>query len=103
MSENETPQTPPDEHELPPVHFEELVYPLVLQAEAHLGLLGAPEGEEKPKPNFIFARRAIDLLALLQEKTQGKLTYDEQRFLDNSLTELRFRYLHVLEESKKSA
>jgi hypothetical protein len=39
---------------------------------------------------------------MLKEKTQGNLTLEEQRLIENSLTELRFRYVRALEESKKS-
>ena len=42
------------------------------------------------------------MLGVLQEKTKGNLTLEEQRLLENSLTELRFRYVQALEESKKS-
>jgi len=38
---------------------------------------------------------------MLQEKTRGNLTLDEQRNLENTLTELRFRYVQRLEESQK--
>ena len=60
-----------------------------------------PENE-RPKPNLDMARHSIDLLAILQSKTKGNLTMEEQRLLENSLTELRFRYVQALEESKKS-
>jgi len=39
---------------------------------------------------------------MLHEKTRGNLTLEEQRLVENSLTELRFRYVQALEESKKS-
>ena len=42
------------------------------------------------------------LAHLVHEKTGGNLTLEEQRLLENSLTELRFRYVQALEESKKS-
>jgi len=41
-------------------------------------------------------------LGMLQDKTKGNLTLEEQRLLENSLTELRFRFVQALEESKKS-
>src|SRR5215831_13342092 len=72
---------------LPPANFDFLVYSLRLQAEMNLGLL--PFGEKR-KPDFELGRHNIDLLAVLQEKTKGNLTIEEQRSLDNSLTELRF-------------
>ncbi len=86
--------------ELPPATFGFLVYSLRLQAELSLGLLGF--GEEKKKPDFHLARHHIDLLAMLQEKTRGNLTLEEQRELDNSVTELRFRFIQARELDAKS-
>ncbi len=82
--------------ELPPADFDFLVYSLRLQAELNLGLLpmGAP-GEESQEPDFELARHNIDLLGVLQEKTKGNLTVEEQRALDNSVTELRFRFVEA--------
>jgi hypothetical protein len=85
--------------ELPPADFDFLVYSLRLQTELNLGLLpfGAP-GEEKPAPDFELARHNIDLLAMLQLKTKGNLTTEEQRALDSSVTELRFRFVQVQQD-----
>jgi len=35
---------------------------------------------------------------MLQEKTKGNLSTDEQRSLDNSITELRFRFVQAREQ-----
>jgi hypothetical protein len=87
---------------LPPATFEFLVYSLKTQAEMQLGLLGF--GEEKDEqPDLASARHAIDILAMISEKTKGNLSMEEQRLIDNSLTELRFRYVHVREEVGKKA
>ena len=81
---------------LPPPTFEFLVFSLKMQAEMQLGLLNF--GEEKPEaPNLPAARHAIDLLAMIQEKTRGNLTLEEQRLIENGLTELRFRYVQASE------
>jgi hypothetical protein len=96
QQEGSEPATP-----LPPATFEWLTLSLRLQAEMHLGLLAAGDEQERPKPNFQAARHTIDLMAMLQEKTRGNLTLEEQRLLDNSVTELRFRYVQALEASRK--
>jgi hypothetical protein len=49
------------------------------------------------------ARHSIDLLAMLQEKTRGNCTVEEQRLLDNAVTELRFRFVQASEQKEKSA
>ena len=70
-----------------------------MQVESSLGV--APWGGEKQEVNLLVARHTIDLLALLQEKTRGNLTLEEQRLLENTLTELRFRFVQVSEAEKK--
>ena|ERR1700733_2939018 len=87
--------------ELPPADFDFLVYSLRLQAELNMGLLpmGSP-GEENQPPDLDLARHNIDLLTVLQQKTKGNLTDAEQRALDNSVTELRFRFVEAKGQSK---
>lgn len=82
---------------LPPADFDFLVYSLRLQAELNLGLL--PFAEEKSEPDFELAKHNIDLLGMLQQKTKGNLSLDEQRALDNSVTELRFRFVQARENA----
>ena len=86
---------------LPPASFQFLTLDLTTRAQIQLGLMHFGPPEEKPEPDLDLARYSIDLLAVLQEKTKGNLTLEEQRMLENSLTELRFRYIQVLEETKK--
>jgi hypothetical protein len=80
---------------LPPASFALLVLSLRTQVEMQLGLLHFGEEKDQPAPDFEAARHAIDLLGILQEKTKGNLTLEEQRLLENSLTELRFRYVQA--------
>ena len=89
---------------LPPPTFEFLIFSLKMQAEVRLGLMpfadpDDPEG--KGEPDLFAARHAIDLLAMLAEKTRGNLSMEEQRLVENSLTELRFRYVQVSEKTAK--
>ena len=85
---------------LPPASFEFLTESLRLQAEMQLGLMriGA---EDQPPADLELARHTIDLMAMLQEKTRGNLTLEEQRLIENSLTLLRFRYVQAVDEAKK--
>ena len=104
MSEAEN-TAPPQEDlriPLPPASFSFLVFSLRAQAEMQLGLM--PYGEEEhPKPELELARHTIDMLGVLSEKTKGNLSLEEQRLLENSLTELRFRFVQVSEEVAKTA
>jgi hypothetical protein len=87
---------------LPPPSFSFLVFSLRTQAEMQLGLMRFPE-EEKAEPNLTIARHTIDLMAVLLEKTKGNLSLEEQRLLENSVTELRFRFVQVADELDRAA
>ena len=91
------------DYPLPPATFEFLVLSLRTQTEMHLGLLYSGEEKDQPEPDFRIARHSIDLLAMLQEKTRGNITLEEQRLIENSLTELRFRYVQAMERHQKQA
>src|ERR1041385_204719 len=101
MSDEKSDDRPQAHYPLPPASFEFLTLSLRAQVEVQLGLMHFGPPEEKPEPDLDLARHSIDLMAMLREKTKGNLTLAEQRMLENSLTELRFRYVQVLEESKK--
>ncbi len=104
MSDVDSTAQKPEEFQipLPPASFGFLVLSLRTQAEMQLGLMhfGA---EEPPQPDLRMARHSIDLMAVLLEKTKGNLTLDEQRLLENSLTELRFRFVQASDEAGKAA
>ena len=86
---------------LPPASFEFLIESILMQTQIQLGLFHLREGEEQHEPNLPLAKHSIDLLAMLQEKTRGNLTTEEQRLVENGLTELRFRYVQVADEQKR--
>src|ERR1700730_8574710 len=85
------------EYPLPPATFEFLILSLKAQTEMHLGMYHFGEEKDRPAPDFRIARHTIDLLAMLQEKTRGNVTIEEQRLVDNALTELRFRFVQAME------
>jgi hypothetical protein len=86
---------------LPPATFGFLVESIMMQTQMQLGIFSMDDTDEGSEPNLPIARHSIDLLAVLQEKTRGNLTTEEQRMLENGLTELRFRFVQVSEECKK--
>jgi hypothetical protein len=99
------PNTLPQEesrYPLPPASFSFLVLSLRAQTEMQLGLMHYGE-EEKPEPDLELARHGIDLMAVLLEKTKGNLSLEEHRLLENSLTELRFRFVQVSDDVAKAA
>ena len=96
-SEQEAPRMP-----LPPASFLFLVLSLRAQCEVQLGLVHYGQ-EEKAEPDLELARHTIDLMGMLLEKTKGNLSLEEHRMLENSLTELRFRFVQVSDEVAKAA
>jgi hypothetical protein len=105
MSDVEQPtptETAESQIPLPPASFSFLVLSLRAQAEMQLGLMHFGP-EPKPDPDLPIARHTIDMMGVLLEKTKGNLTLEEQRLLENSLTELRFRFVQVSDETAKPA
>jgi hypothetical protein len=80
--------------ELPTLDFSTFVLSIIGTAYVHLGDAPNPE-QGHPERNLLLARQDIDLLGLLQEKTRGNLTGDEERLLDQALYDLRMRYIEV--------
>jgi len=62
------------------------------QALFKLGLLGDPDKAEK-EVNLNLARRLIDMLDLLKDRTKGNLKPEEEKFLESCLRQLRMHYL----------
>lgn len=81
--------------ELPSASFEFLVFSIRAQAEMQLGLFHFGKEGKPQQPDLSMARHTIDMLGVLQEKTKGNLSLEEQRLLENSLTELRFRFVQA--------
>ena len=86
-------QEPPPSFTPPPASLEMLVMSLAMQAEMELA-----GGDPSQPPNLALAQHSIDLLGVIKEKTKGNLELSEQRLLENSLTELRFRYVQKVQE-----
>ncbi len=77
------------------IDFYTFVLSLGSSAFVHLGDAPHPETGEAGKPDLAFAKQTIDILAMLREKTRGNLTPEEERFLENLLTDLRFRFVQA--------
>lgn len=75
------------------IDFYTFVLSLGSSAFVHLGDAPHPETGEPGQPNLAFAKQTIDILAMLQEKTRGNLTSEEERFLENLLTDLKLRFV----------
>lgn len=87
------PALPASEGDLPPIDFHTFVLSLSTSAMLHLGLI--PNTPDFGKPNLSLARQTIDLLTLLEQKTTGNLTGEEERLLSEVLFDLRVRYVKL--------
>lgn len=78
---------------LPPLEFSSLVLPFFTQGLLSLGQI-KDEGEEKEDTqNLSLAKRMIDLIDLLKEKTKGNLKPEEEQFIESSLHQLKLSYM----------
>lgn len=79
-----------------PVDFTQFLLSLGAQASMLLTGQGLPEGAEAdPQAALDAARSYISILEMLQEKTRGNRTDDEERVLEGLLYELRMAYVEM--------
>jgi hypothetical protein len=78
--------------------FLDLVQSLQMGAMVGLGLLQGPGGK-RPPVDLPAAKDAIDLLGILQEKTKGNLTKEEEEVLREGLYHLRMGYMAMINAS----
>lgn len=99
----EEPQAPPrdedaepresQERQLPPLDFATFVLSMANTALFQLGLVPGPDGQTHK--DLMGARQTIDIIALLQEKTQGNLTEQEAKIIADTLFQLRMAYVEA--------
>jgi hypothetical protein len=89
--------------QLPPATFRSLVETLSMQAMASLSEATQPPGDassssgDLPDPRFhlAMAKYLIDTLGILEQKTQGNLSDDEARHLEETLHDLRMAFVAI--------
>ena len=77
---------------LPEISFINLIFSLSTSVLIQLGEIQDPVTQQLAK-NLPLAKQTIDLIGMLQEKTKGNLTSDEEKLLENILYDLRMRYV----------
>lgn len=82
-----------DKAQNPGTAFSHFVEPLIAQAYMSLGMLRNPYEPSKPTMDPGAARQMIEILTMLQEKTAGNLTPDEEDFLTTHLGELKLAFV----------
>jgi len=68
---------------------------LSISSAAYMGLGITPTGSDEGQIDLELARQNIDLLELMQEKTQGNRTPEEETLLQQLLFEIRMRFVET--------
>ncbi|MBU0972564.1 MAG: DUF1844 domain-containing protein [Proteobacteria bacterium] len=79
---------------LPKVDFSAFVLSLYSSGLVQLGKVEEPS-TGKTSVNLDLARHTIDMIAMLEEKTRGNLTNDEENLLKALLSEIRLAYVEA--------
>jgi hypothetical protein len=80
---------------LPAINFPTFIISLSTQALMHLGEIPNPMTGKVEKEVEV-AKQTIDILSLLQEKTQGNLDQGEQKLMEEVLYDLRMKYVEAV-------
>lgn len=80
------------ESQLPEVNFPTFIMSLNVSALANLGAIEDPTTNQENK-NLLLGKQTIDILGMLEEKTRGNLTDEEENMLKNILYDLRMIYI----------
>jgi hypothetical protein len=92
------PSEPPPSEEAGPepplfeLTFTDFIVSLSSSVAVHLGLVADPSTGQTSR-NLALAKQTIDLLGLLQEKTRGNLTEEEEKLFQSVLFDLRLQYV----------
>ena len=83
----------PKRTSVPPasLDFIAILFTYVHTALMYLGEVKDPEGKESE--NLEGARQMIDILEVIQQKTKGNLTKEEEQYLESALYDLRMRFM----------
>ncbi|MGB9836213.1 MAG: DUF1844 domain-containing protein [Candidatus Saccharicenans sp.] len=84
---------------MPPLDFSSIVFPIYTQALIKLGLMEDPR-TNTVETNLEYAKRLIDILDLLRDRTKGNLEPDEEKFFEAILSQLKLHYLQKINAIK---
>jgi len=65
-----------------------------------LGLTDTGQSGSTAEVDLTFARQNIDVLEMIQEKTKGNRTPDEDRLLEQLLFETRMKFVEISQKKK---
>ena len=79
--------------------FSDLIVSLAHTAYTQLGLIENPFTKAKEK-DLKSAKDTIDLIDMLQEKTKNNLTEEEEKLIEETLYDMRMKYLYEMDQKK---
>ncbi len=85
----------------PALSFDSLVQSVYMQAILQLG--GGTQEGQQPQVDLLGARQSIDMLGILDLKSQGNLTPAEQGLIHSAIFELRLAFLEITQALSRSA
>jgi len=86
------PEEDKTDFQFPEINFATFIFSLNSSVLVQLGVIDDPATGKKAK-NLHLAKQTIDILGMLEEKTRGNLTKDEESMLKNILYDLRIIYI----------
>ena len=93
LPEQQSPeQQTPGDGQMPPASFEMLITTMATEAMISLGQIPHP-ATGKPMLNLDHAKYFIDTLEVLQEKTKGNLTSDEEKAIADLMHQLKLAFV----------
>ena len=84
-----------------PASFVNFVMSIASNAAASLGMMEHPATHER-EVDLELGKHWIDVLGMLQKKTKGNLTPQEQKMLDGLLRDLRMQFVSLANATPKS-
>ncbi len=93
------PGAPEGREFLPPLELSSIIMLLYFPALVQLGLVEDPVTGAK-RESLGLAKRNIDLLDLLRDRTKGNLEPGEQKYLDDAIDQLKLAYLKIADVVK---
>jgi len=87
-------QESPTSDNLPKIDFSGFILSLYSSGLVQLGKVEDPSTGKKTI-NLDLAKHTIDMIAMLEEKTRGNLTKDEENLLKALLSEIRLAYVET--------
>jgi hypothetical protein len=99
-AERQTQQQAPQQ--IPEPSILELVQMIIMQVSIGLGGMQDPSTGQPIPPSLPLAKHYIDLLEILQKKTQNNLDENEKKVIEGTLHELRQAFVQVVNELRSA-